>query len=405
MLVTRGFRDHPRDRALIRSRLYDVYLRRSRRRSCPVDGVRSRPSGSTRRVLEPSTSMTCDERAPAPGRRRRCDRFLAHLLNPAHERARRPSCARRFSGTWLSVSPEVAPEFREYLRGSTAAVNAAVMPIVSRTDAIESRLAAWRDRAVLCDAAERRRHDVRVGVKAARSWWSPAGGGVIAAGAVAASYGYRNVLSFDMGGTTAKVGLIQDGRFRVSTEMEVGAQAITPLGEGRGGGYPVRTPVIDLVEVGAGGGSQAWIDAGGALRVGPRSAGARPGPACLDSAGRRQPSRTRASRWRINPSFFLGAMMLDTDAARCRGPGRPNRWPDPPAAASGIEIANAHMIGAMRLVSVQRLRPARFRPRRVRSAGPPTPNPLARELGIPTVPRAAESRHASGIGCSARSAP
>src|SRR5439155_1192638 len=84
--------------------------------------------------------------------------------------------------------------------------------------------------------------------------------------------------SFDMGGTTAKVGLIQDGQLKLSTEMEVGAQAVTPLGEGRGGGYPVRTPVIDLVEVGAGGGSEAWIDAGGALRVGPRSAGARPGP-------------------------------------------------------------------------------------------------------------------------------
>ena len=95
----------------------------------------------------------------------------------------------------------------------------------------------------------------------------------------------RNVISFDMGGTTAKVGLIQDGRLRLSTEMEVGAQAVTPLGEGRGGGYPVRTPVIDLVEVGAGGGSEAWIDAGGALRVGPRSAGARPGPACYGLGG------------------------------------------------------------------------------------------------------------------------
>src|SRR5256886_9220055 len=99
------------------------------------------------------------------------------------------------------------------------------------------------------------------------------------------SYGYKNVLSFDMGGTTAKVGLIQDGQLRLSTEIEVGAQAVSPLGEGRGGGYPIRTPVIDLVEVGAGGGSEAWIDAGGALRVGPCSAGARPGPACYRRGG------------------------------------------------------------------------------------------------------------------------
>ena len=88
-----------------------------------------------------------------------------------------------------------------------------------------------------------------------------------------------------MGGTTAKVGLIQDGQPRLSTEFEVGGQVITPLGEGRGSGYPVRTPVIDLVEVGAGGGSEAWIDAGGALRVGPRSAGAMPGPVCYGQGG------------------------------------------------------------------------------------------------------------------------
>src|SRR5258705_6503104 len=102
--------------------------------------------------------------------------------------------------------------------------------------------------------------------------------GVIAAGAVAAPYRYANVLSFDMGGTTAKVGLIQDGRLRLSTEMEVGAQAVTPLGEGRGGGYPVRTPVIDPVEGGAGGRSEGRIDPGGARPLGPPRAGAPPGP-------------------------------------------------------------------------------------------------------------------------------
>jgi N-methylhydantoinase A len=114
---------------------------------------------------------------------------------------------------------------------------------------------------------------------------------------VAAPYRYANVLSFDMGGTTAKVGLIQDGQLRLSTEMEVGAQAVTPLGEGRGGGYPVRTPVIDLVEVGAGGGSEAWIDAGGALRVGPRSAGARPGRRATAWAAPPRPSPMRTWRW------------------------------------------------------------------------------------------------------------
>src|SRR5262249_18984163 len=109
--------------------------------------------------------------------------------------------------------------------------------------------------------------------------------GVIAAGAFAEPHSYRDGISFDLGGTRAEAGLRRGGRLRLSTEMEVGAQAVTPLGEGRGSGYPVRTPVIDLVEVGAGGGSEAWIDAGGALRVGPRSAGAVPGPACYGQGG------------------------------------------------------------------------------------------------------------------------
>src|SRR2546422_10401186 len=215
--------------------------------------------------------------------------------------------------------------------------------------------------------------------------------GVIAAGAFAAPHGYANVISFDMGGTTAKVGLIQDGQAKLATEFEVGGQAITPLGEGRGSGYPVRTPVIDLVEVGAGGGSEAWIDAGGALRVGPRSAGAGPGPACYGQGGT-TPTITDANLvlGRLNPAFFLGGeMALDAEAARKAIADRvaaPLAL-DPIAAAAGIvEIANAHMIGAMRLVSVQRgYDPRDFVLVAFGGAGPLHANALARELGIPTV--------------------
>ncbi len=320
--------------------------------------------------------------------------FLHSYLNSAHEQAAAAVVREEMPGTWLSVSSEVCPEFREYLRGSTAAVNAAVMPIVSRyVDALESRLAALgatcpfyvmqSNGGVMTSASAKERPVYMVE--------SGPAAGVIAAGAVAAPYGYPNVLSFDMGGTTAKVGLIQDGRLRLSTEMEVGAQAVTPLGEGRGGGYPVRTPVIDLVEVGAGGGSEAWIDAGGALRVGPRSAGARPGPACYGQGGA-IPTITDANLvlGRLDPAFFLGGeMMLDADAARgavATQVAAPLGL-DPLAAASGIvEIANAHMIGAMRLVSVQRgYDPRDFVLVAFGGAGPLHANALARELGIPTV--------------------
>jgi N-methylhydantoinase A len=398
MLVTRGFRDILEIGRQIRSRLYDVHLQKPaplvpRRWSLEV----SERLDAEGRVLEPLD--TGEVRAAV--RRLRDERveaivicFLHSYLNPAHERAAAAIVREEMPDTWLSVSSEVCPEFREYLRGSTAAVNAAVMPIVSRyIDALESRLAALGATAPFyvmqsnggvmtsASAKERPVYMVESGPAA----------GVIAAGAVAAPYRYANVLSFDMGGTTAKVGLIQDGRLRLSTEMEVGAQAVTPLGEGRGGGYPVRTPVIDLVEVGAGGGSEAWIDAGGALRVGPRSAGARPGPACYGLGGA-TPTITDANLalGRLDPAFFLGGeMTLDAGAAR-RAIATLVAAPlglDPLAAASGIvEIANAHMIGAMRLVSVQRgYDPRDFVLVAFGGAGPLHANALARELGIPTV--------------------
>ena len=398
MLVTRGFRDILEIGRQIRSRLYDVHLQK------PVPLVPRRWS------LEVSERLDADghvlealdvSEVRAAVRQLRAERveavvicFLHAYLNPAHERVAAAIVREEMPEAWLSVSSEVCPEFREYLRGSTAAVNAAVMPIVSRyVDALESRLAALGATAPFyvmqsnggvmtsASAKERPVYMVESGPAA----------GVIAAGAVAAPYRYANVLSFDMGGTTAKVGLIQDGRLRLSTEMEVGAQAVTPLGEGRGGGYPVRTPVIDLVEVGAGGGSEAWIDAGGALRVGPRSAGARPGPACYGRGGV-IPTITDANvaLGRLDPSFFLGGeMTLDAGAAR-RAIADRVATPlglDPIAAASGIvEIANAHMIAAMRLVSVQRgYDPRDFVLVAFGGAGPVHANALARDLGIPTV--------------------
>src|SRR5215475_13019354 len=393
MLVTRGFRDILEIGRQIRSRLYDVHLQKPiplvpRRWSLEV-AERLDAEGNVLEPLDLSAVRAAVRRLRAEGVEAVVICFLHAYLNSAHERAAAAVVRQEMPETWLSVSSEVCPEFREYLRGSTAAVNAAVMPIVSRyLDSIETRLSALgaiapfyvmqSNGGVMTSASAKERPVYMVE--------SGPAAGVIAAGAVAASYGYRNVLSFDMGGTTAKVGLI-----RVSTEMEVGAQAITPLGEGRGGGYPVRTPVIDLVEVGAGGGSEAWIDAGGGLRVGPRSAGAVPGPACYGQGGT-VPTITDANLLlgRLNPEFFLGGeIRLDPEASReavSRAVGALLGL-DPLAAASGIvEIANAHMIAAMRLVSVQRgYDPRDFVLVAFGGAGPLHANALARELGIPTV--------------------
>ena len=398
MLVTRGFRDILEIGRQIRSRLYDVHLQKPaplvpRRFSLEVT-ERLDHEG---RVLQP---LDLDEVRQAARRLRQegveavvvC--LLHSYLNPAHERTVAEIVRAELPDVFLSVSSDVCPEYREYLRASTTAVNAAVMPIVSRyVDALESRLHALGAVAPFYVMQSNGGVMTSSSAKARPVYMVESGpaAGVIAAGAIAAPYGYKNVMSFDMGGTTAKVGLIQDGQLRLSTEIEVGAQSVTPLGEGRGGGYPIRTPVIDLVEVGAGGGSEAWIDAGGALRVGPRSAGARPGPACYGRGGT-TPTITDANLvlGRLNPAFFLGGeMALDAGAARKAIADRvaaPLAL-DPIAAAAGIvEIANAHMIGAMRLVSVQRgYDPRQFVLVAFGGAGPLHANALARELGIPAV--------------------
>ena len=193
-----------------------------------------------------------------------------------------------------------------------------------------------------------------------------------------------------MGGTTAKAGLVQGGVPRVTKDYEVGATAQSGAGRGRGSGYPIRTPVIDLVEIGAGGGSIAWVDSGGGLRVGPRSAGADPGPACYGRGGT-EPTVTDANLvlGRLDPDYFLGGeIRLDVEAARravetrC---ARPLGMDVVAAAHAIVEIANAAMVTALRLVSVQRgYDPRDFVLIAFGGAGPVHANRLAAEMETPT---------------------
>jgi N-methylhydantoinase A len=398
MITTRGFRDVLEIGRQIRSRLYDVHLTKprplvSRRWSLEV-GERLDAAGTVLEALDAEGVRWAVRQLKADGVEAIVCCFLHSYINAAHERLAADIIRAEYPEAFVSVSSEVCPEYREYLRASTTAVNAAVMPIVSRyLDALESRLQA---RGIAAPFYVMQSSGGVTSVQSAKQRpvymvESGPAAGVIAAGAFALPHGYSNVISFDMGGTTAKVGLIREGRPQLSTEFEVGGQAITSMGEGRGSGYPVRTPVIDLVEVGAGGGSEAWIDAGGAMRVGPQSAGAVPGPVCYGQGGA-TPTITDANLLlgRLNPEFFLGgeiALDLDTSReaimARC---GRPLGL-DPLQAASGIvEIANAHMMGAIRLISVQRgYDPRDFVLVAFGGAGPLHANALARELGIPTV--------------------
>jgi N-methylhydantoinase A len=398
LLATEGFRDVLEIAYQIRPTLYDIFQAKPRplveRRWCFGIPGRLDAEGKELAPLDLRAVRAAVADMKAGGVEAVVIAFLHSYINPAHERQAEAIVRELFPAAHLSVSSRVCPEFREFPRTSTAAVNAAAMPVVSRyVDELARRLAAAGTRAPLylmqsnggVMSAETARTRPVYMIES-----GPAAG-VIAAAAVAESLGYRNVISFDMGGTTAKVGLVQDSRPRLSNEYEVGNKAHSPLGEGKGGGYPVRTPVIDLVEVGAGGGSLAWIDSGGSLRVGPRSAGAVPGPACYGRGGR-QPAITDANLvlGRLDPDFFVGGeLKLDAAAARAAlasEVARPLGLDVQKAAHGVVEIADAGMIAAMRLVSVQRgYDPRDFALVAFGGAGPLHAGALAQQLGMRTI--------------------
>jgi N-methylhydantoinase A len=308
----------------------------------------------------------------------------------------------------VSLSAEVAPEIREYLRASTTVINAAVRPVVERyLEAIERRLA---EAGVEASLLVMQSSGGIFGAEAARTRpvfmvESGPAAGVIAAAQLGEALGVEDVLSFDMGGTTAKVGLIRRGRPSVTRDYSVGGCAGPGVGGMSLSGYPVRTPVVDLVEIGAGGGSIAWIDSGGLLRVGPRSAGADPGPVCYRRGGT-EPTVTDANvvLGRLNPAYFLGGeIALDVDGARRAIEARcaaPLGLSVTEAANGIVAIANAAMVDALRLVSVQRgYDPRDFVLVAFGGAGPVHANALVRDSEMPRVliPRSPGIFSATGL--------
>lgn len=412
LLATDGFRDVLEIAYQIRPTLYDIFQAKPRplveRRWCFGIPGRLDAEGNVLRPLDEQAVREAIAEMKAGGVEAVVIAFLHSYINPAHELQAEAIVKELFPDAHLSVSSRVCPEFREFPRTSTAAVNAAVMPVVSRyVDDLTARLSAAGATAPLYMMQS---NGGVISAETARSQpvfiiESGPAAGVIAAAALADKLGYSNVISFDMGGTTAKVGLVQGGSPRISNEYEVGNKAHSSLGEGKGSGYPVRTPVIDLVEVGAGGGSIAWIDSGGSLRVGPRSAGALPGPVCYGLGGR-QPAITDANLvlGRLDPEFFVGGeLKLDADAARAALEAeiaRPLGLSVEKAAHGIIEIANAGMIAAMRLVSVQRgYDPRDFALVAFGGAGPLHAAALAQHLGMRTiiVPKSPGVTSAAGV--------
>jgi N-methylhydantoinase A len=314
------------------------------------------------------------------------------FLNDSHERRLGALLREALPDVSVFLSCDVLPEIREFERASTTAVCAYVGPLLAgylerlrRATASLGlpELHVMGSSGGVIDIAEALR------MPAAVVESGPAAG-VIAAALAGRQLGVTDVISFDMGGTTAKASVISGGEIAVTAEYEVGGSGNANRWQ-NGTGHPIRVPVIDLAEVSAGGGSIAWIDPGGSLRVGPQSAGASPGPAGYGGGGT-LPTVTDADLvlgYLDRQSLLGGALTIDIEASERAidlAIARPLGLTIPEAAARIAEIVNANMAEALRIVSVERGHDARgFSLVAFGGAGPVHAAALAEELHIPEV--------------------
>jgi len=392
LIATRGFRDVLLIGRQKRYDTYDLYLDKpepltKRRYIFEVDERIGHDGG----VIDPLDMASVDCAIDAllkAGVQSVAVALLHAYANPAHEEAIGRRLAERAPGLSVSLSSDVSAKYREYERTSTCVANAYVRPIVERYLAdLEERLAAQgfsRDLMImqsnggLVSPGLARRYPIRI-VES-----GPAAGVTMCA-AVGRDEGVDHILTFDMGGTTAKLGAIDDGVPAITPTFEVDNRHFRKFS-----GLPINVPAIELMEIGAGGGSIAAADFG-LIRVGPQSAGAEPGPICYGRSGER-PTITDANLvlGYLNPDYFNGgAMTLDAAAA---ADGLRAQLAEPLGISLGMAawgvhaMANSNMETAMRVISVERGRdPRRYAMVAFGGAGPVHAAALARSLGVPKV--------------------
>ena len=315
--------------------------------------------------------------------------FLNSYVNPIHELQAGSILRKHFRGS-ISLSSDVNREYREYERASTTVVNAALSPLISDyLERLKTHLDSWEFKCGLYvmnsdGGVNTFRHASQYPISIIES--GPAAG-VLASCYLARRLGIEKTISFDMGGTTAKVGTIMSGEPDLSYEFEAAGK--THSGRSiKGSGYPVRYPFIDLAEVSAGGGSIAWVDEGGTIKVGPQSAGADPGPAAYGRGGR-EPTITDANiiSGKINPDYLLGGRMkiFSELAFKATNEKIANKVKmDAHDVADGVlRIANNSMAKAISIVSVERGRdPRDFSMIAFGGAGPLHACDLAEEMSI-----------------------
>jgi len=395
LITTRGFRDVLELRRLRTPELYNPFWDKPkplvpRRLRMEVEEridhlgcvVRPLSAGEARQIIERLVAMGVKSVAVC---------LLNSYANPQHEQIIKDLLVEEFPDLPFSISSEILPEIKEYERTSTTVINAYVMPVVEEylgslmsklaTHGIEGPLLIMQSNGGMTtvqDAMRQPMHIIESGPAA----------GVIATAYFGRSMNIPNLIAFDMGGTTAKASLVENGQVIQTPEAEIGAQLSGISRLMKGGGYLLRSPFVDVAEVGAGGGSIIWLDKGNLVHVGPQSAGASPGPVCYEQGGK-DPTLTDANvvLGFLNPRCLLaGAMKINGEASasaiseKIAGPLEM----DLHEAAWGIHlIGNSNMTRAIRAVSTERGRdPREFSLCAFGGSGPVHAATLATSLGI-----------------------
>ena len=306
--------------------------------------------------------------------------LLNAYLNPVHERALRALLLQALPTIHVSISSDITREFREYERASTTTLSAYVQPVIDRyIERFRRRLhaAGFHGRFSVMQSNGGRLPAEAMRANAINALLSGPAAGVVGAVRQARRSGYRHLITLDIGGTSSDVCVVTDGTPQLTQELHLD-------------GLPVRIPVVDINTIGAGGGSIVWVDEGGMLHVGPRSAGADPGPACYGRGGS-EPTLTDAHvvRGTVRPEAFLGGRMHIDPTAAARALQAIARRFDltlEAAADSAVALANANIVRAIQLISTERGRdPRDYVLVPFGGAGPLHAATVAEQLGIATI--------------------
>jgi N-methylhydantoinase A len=371
LITTKGFRDILEIRNLRMPRLYDITWQKppplvERYLRLVVD-ERVNVRGDIERPLDPADAQRAVEQLLAQGVEAIAVCLLNSFANPVHELLLKDIIAQRAPDLPCCISFEVLPEIKEYERTSTTVINTYVMPIVARY--LRHLRQELDGHHILAPLLLMQSNGGLTTVEAAMKTpmhivESGPAAGVIGGQALAHARQLPNIITFDMGGTTAKASIIEAGEVTRSLEYQVGGGIMMGSRLLTGGGYLLKVPAIDLAEVGAGGGSIVWIDAAGSLQVGPHSAGASPGPLCYDLGGT-EPTITDANviLGYLNPTYLVsGAVTLNADRARqgfAEKIAAPIGLSLAHAAYGAHQIAASNMMRAIRAVSTERGRDPR----------------------------------------------